>query len=508
MQIQKKILLALRYLLLLCVLTFIPIQCERHSHPQEIILARVDGKSISVPEFIERAEYTIRPAYCRSDDYIQRKIVLNSLLAEKLLALEAGEDNELIRNAEFQAYLRGRKEQAMRQWFYNEEIYSKVKLDTAEIRRFYRFAGRTYKIHEIIFPDSAAACKIYDDLLKTKESLQTLFQDNGDTLHIPEREIKYSEPENDAVHLALFSDSLRQRQVLGPLKLEQGLYSIIEIKGWTDNLAITDQQVRQRWNTVEEKLKDIQAAQLYTKFVKELMKGKKVEFDRETFIKLVNVVAPDYYKTEQEKRNAFSKKLWNKDSDEMILDDRSGQLQQILEQPLLTIDDQVWKVEDLQEALKIHPLVFRNRKIPKREFAEQFKLAIVDLIRDQYVNREAYAKGYDKAPAVQRNYNMWKDNLLALYQREQYLKTIHADEKDPLLIIEKYLNPYVQQLQKKYNSDIEINTDEFEKVQLTHIDMFVIQQNMPFPVIVPSFPQVTTHDRLDYGRKMIEEKSR
>ena len=192
----------------------------------------------------------------------------------------------------------------------------------------------------------------------------------------------------------------------------------------------------------------------------------------------------------------------------MILDDRSGQMQQILERPLLTIDDQVWKVEDLQAALESHPLVFRNRKIPKQEFAEQFKLAIVDLIRDQYVNREAYAKGYDKAPAVQRNYIMWKDNLLALYQREQYLKTIHADEKDPLLIIEKYLNPYVQQLQKKYNSDIEINTDEFEKVQLTHIDMFVIQQNMPFPVIVPSFPQVTTHDRLDYGRKMIEEKSR
>ena len=49
---------------------------------------------------------------------------------------------------------------------------------------------------------------------------------------------------------------------------------------------------------------------------------------------------------------------------------------------------------------------------------------------------------------------------------------------------------------------VEINTDELEKIQLTRIDMFAIQQNVPFPIIVPSFPLLTTDHRLDYGRKI------
>ena len=39
-------------------------------------------------------------------------------------------------------------------------------------------------------------------------------------------------------------------------------------------------------------------------------------------------------------------------------------------------------------------------------------------------------------------------------------------------------------------------------VELTRIDMFVTQRNMPFPIVVPSFPQVTTDPWLDYGKKM------
>ncbi|MGH7457409.1 MAG: hypothetical protein ACRENG_39030, partial [bacterium] len=83
---------------------------------KETIIARIGSKTISQNEFIRRAEYTIRPGYCRGDDYIQRKIVLNSLVAEKLLALEAGDHNALLQNEEWQLYLQGRQEQAMRQW--------------------------------------------------------------------------------------------------------------------------------------------------------------------------------------------------------------------------------------------------------------------------------------------------------------------------------------------------------------------------------------------------------
>jgi len=494
--------LFLKYLCCIFTLLFFFNHCAKKSRPEETFIARIGDKSISKQEFIKRAEYTIRPPYCRSDNYVHRKIVLNSLIAEKLFALEAGENNELTQNAEFQTYLRGRKEQAMREWFYYQDIYSQVKPDANEIKQYYRFAGRTYKVRYLGFNDSTTARKVHRELIEQKKSFQSLAGELGDSLQIPEQEIRYDQPENDALHLALFSDSLRKGQVLGPLEMDKDFYMLVEIKGWNDEVAITDQQMQQRWNTVSDKIKDIKAAALSIEYVKDLMRGKKVIFERDTFVKLVNIIGPEYFKSEQEKQQAFNKKLWNKDSDEMILDNLGNQMDQILDRPLLTLDGETWRVADLQEAIQSHPLVFRKRKMVSREFAEQFKLAIVDLIRDQYITREAYNKGYDQEPAVQRNLNMWRDNLLALYQRDQYLKKIQAGRKDPLNVIEKYLDPYAQELFKKYNNEIEISTDEFEKLKLTSIDMFVVQRNVPFPVAVPSFPQFTTYDKLDYGRRM------
>ena len=69
-------------------------------------------------------------------------------------------------------------------------------------------------------------------------------------------------------------------------------------------------------------------------------------------------------------------------------------------------------------------IIFWKLKFPKNEFAEQFKLAIVDMIRDKYITQDAYKKGYDKANIVNRNFQMWKDNLLALYQKEEMKKII------------------------------------------------------------------------------------
>ena len=40
---------------------------------KEVILARVGDKTISLNEFIRRAEYTIRPPYCKGDNNIHKK---------------------------------------------------------------------------------------------------------------------------------------------------------------------------------------------------------------------------------------------------------------------------------------------------------------------------------------------------------------------------------------------------------------------------------------------------
>ncbi|MDZ7372289.1 MAG: hypothetical protein ONB12_14100, partial [candidate division KSB1 bacterium] len=132
--------------------------CSRKQAPMEgeKVLVRIGDKAtITVNEFIARAEYWPRPDYCRQNNYIDKKIVLNSLIAEKLMAMEAGEDCPLLRSEEFQLFLKGRKEQAMRQWMHHVEATAKVKLDSAEIKKTFNLAGREYELAYFSTRDTA-----------------------------------------------------------------------------------------------------------------------------------------------------------------------------------------------------------------------------------------------------------------------------------------------------------------------------------------------------------------
>jgi len=63
------------------------------------------------------------------------------------------------------------------------------------------------------------------------------------------------------------------------------------------------------------------------------------------------------------------------------------------------------------------------------------------------------------------------------------------------------LNPIIDSLQAVYSDQIKIDMDAFEAIELTATDMMVTQRGVPYPVMVPSFPILTTDSRLDYGSK-------
>lgn len=480
--------------------------CSKSDEPiSETLIARIGDKTISQNEFIRRAEYTIRPDYCRGDDYLQKKIVLNSLVAEKLLALEAGNDNPLLQNEAWLLYLQGRKEQAMRQWLYYKVGYEKVVLDTTEVKKFYEIASRKYKIAYYAIKDDTIAGLVEKALHAQGKTFEEVFHQTGSLEGIPQREVKWNSPEHEVIHAALFSEPLHKGQVLGPLKIEDRDYVVIKILDGTKEVAITDTQIQKRWREVSERLTEQKAAVAFEQYGLQVMQGKKIEFNPETFRQVVNLVGPFYLKSFAEKQATVNQQFWNEPDHEKILTQIGNSFDAMLNEPFFRIDGKIWTVRDFEREMKIHPLVFRKRRIDRGDFAEQFKLAVVDMVRDRYLADAAYQKGYDQSEVVQRNVEMWKDNLLFLFQLNNYLKALDKQEnfnKDYLQIVKTDLNPYVERLQAQYADQIEINTAAFEKIQLTNIDMLVIQRNMPFPVTVPGFPVITTDHQLDYGRKM------
>lgn len=478
---------------------------KKEAAVSETLIARIGDKTISQNEFIRRAEYTIRPDYCRGDDYLQKKIVLNSLVAEKLLALEAGNDNPLLQNEDWRLYLQGRQEQAMRQWLFYQEGHKKVVLDTAEVKKFYELAGKKYKIAYYAIKNDTIAALVEKALREQGKTFEEVFNQTGTLEGIPQREVQWNSPEHEVIHAALFAQSVHKGQVLGPLKIDDNDHVVMKILDGTKELAITDAQIQKRWRDVSERLTEQKAVAAFEKYGSQVMHGKKIEFSPATFQQVVNLVGPFYLKSFEEKQAAMSQQLWNQPDQEKLLAAIGNSFAAMREEPFFRIDGKIWTVRDFEREMKIHPLVFRKRRIGKNDFAEQFKLAVVDMVRDRYLADAAYQKGYDRVEAVQRNVEMWKDSLLFLFQLNSYLKSLGKQEnfnKDYMQIIAADLNPYVERLQAKYAGQIEINTAAFEKIRLTTIDMLVIQRNMPFPVVVPGFPVITTAHQLDYGRKM------
>ncbi len=492
------------YLLIVFVCLVVFCGQKKSEISQNKILARIGDRVITTDEFIRRAEYTIRPSYCRLDNYIHRKVVLNSLIGEKLLAMETDEDNPLLKSEAFVDYIKGRKEQAMRQLMYFDEAYHKVKVDSNEIRKEFQAMGKKYKISYISVPDSIRARSLRDSLNTGRYDLKSIVARFGRSEALPQREVTWENKEEKQIHEALYNQDVKKGQVIGPISVDEDNYLFIQVEGWTNSIALNEQLQAQRWEDAKDRLTDEKAEALWTGIVQKIMQDKRLEFVEDTFWKLNQMYYDMYMITEQEKRDEFNKRFWEKKDVEKTLEDIPDD-ETILNYPFFKLDGKLWTVRDFKKMIASHPLVFRKKRIKKSEFPEQLKFAIADLMRDKFVTDEAYQKGYDRRDEVQRNARMWEDAALAMYQREVYLKKI-GELKDfkanKEKSITKYLNPYIDNLQAKYQDQIQINMNAFEKIKLTRIDMFAKQPDQPYPVVVPSFPVITTDNRLDYGSRL------
>jgi hypothetical protein len=279
------------------------------------------------------------------------------------------------------------------------------------------------------------------------------------------------------------------------------------VKGWTDHVAITEKQITDRWNSVNEELTREQADEHYDNYIMRLMRGKTIQFEPNTFKKFVEYIAPRYLASKKENEKTILDELYLRlPQENPETEDIERNLNELHGAPLFTIDEKVWTVDDVVNEMECHPLVFRNKNLHKSNLLKQLKLAIVDMVRDRYLTQEAYTRGFDRYPMVAHYTEMWHDAILGLWKRNAYLTSGGIHDDGQIDIIKKYLNPYVDSLRRKYNNYTEINVNEFNKIELTGIDMFVQENNVPFSVFVPTFPQLTTHQWLDYGRIMNIEK--
>ena len=491
--------------IILGVALLLLLSCESVPTPAGEVLAQVGDRVITKEDFMRRSEYTMRPDYCSGSNYIHKKIILNSLIAEKLLALE-NPQSAIQADADFNAYIQGRQEQTMRQWMYKKQAYDVVEVDSTEMRRANRLASRTYDIQYVTLPDSNAL-KSWNQATGDGYDFETLAKTLSVSDSIPQRAFSWFDREDQTIWSAIFDSEHQKGEVIEPILLENGQNIIMKIEGWVDRPAGSEASKLQQWDDVHTRLLEVKADGVYTRYVGSIMADIALTLNREVFKPYSVRSAELFLRSSEEKERMLNQAVWNAEEQVFTqsLNDLPGGIPS--DAVLFDVNGDSWSIDRFESYLKKHPLVFRSRKMSHREFPEQLKFAIADLIRDFYITDEAYKLGYDKVPNVVQSTQMWQDHYVSRQGRNDHLRSVIDSSSDSLKLsemdmLEDYMDPYVDSLQEKYSDVISINTDLFEKLELSTIPMMVSNRNVPFPLAVPAFPRLTTDNKLDYGKKM------
>ncbi|MBN2028908.1 hypothetical protein JW824_01575 [bacterium] len=459
------------------------------------VLAEVGNRIITVQDYLNRAELSLRPFYCHGNSDKDKRIILNSLIAEKMLAMEAGNSCDIFENETFIAYIKGRKEQLLRDKLFDVEARSKVTLDTNEVKSGIRASGMEYDV-SFFNLDVTQAQKVQQALNNYPDSRTEIFDQIDIAPQASTRKITWLDNDIEPVQKALFTEKVLPGQVVGPLKLGEDQYIILKVNAFNYKPNVTQTDIYRKKQLVEEKLTRSYAREFWDHFVRSIMDGKKLEFNRGTYEALIQL-SLDLRNSNQNEKIKLSQKV----TDGLL--EQSPNYEQLLEQPFFKIDNKTWSVRDFQKLVLSHPLVFRNDEIHSRkQFVNEFKVAIIDIIQDYYVTQEAYQRGYDRLSDIQRETLIWQDSFVAKYHQEKYLKSL---SKRPGFDARKmqgnqntYMDIYVDSLQNKYQNKIKINFDEFDKIQLTNTDLVAYRPGVPYQSLVPSFPANAIDDRLKY----------
>ena len=469
--------------------------CSNQNYaPEDQVLVYIGEKTITIQDFIRRSEYTIRPVYCRQSNYIHKKIILNSLIAEKLLAIEMEDKNDKQLNSEgFLSFIKGRKEQAMRKIFYDKKFHKNISIEEKEINEKYQMAGRTIKVNYINLPDMKTALKVKQ--LKVEGiGLDSIYM----SLYggaVPARFINWFDREPNEIHEQLFKKGLKKNQLLGPFRTETNTYLLMEVSGWIDQPVITEEEKQLRWADTKDRILEAAAKELYIDYVEKLMSGYQMKLNKDVFDKYSSVAADYYLKNKNEKEKAINQIIWENNEIEKLshFDQR-----EVLDPSsiLFTYREKDWNIQSFNDLIKSHPLVFRKNKMNRSEFGAQLKFAMADLLRDVEITNRCYELGLDNDWRVKANESQWYD----AYASKRHIQLAFPEPVESQHILE-YYNPIIDSLQQVYSNEIQINTRLLEDLKLTNTDMMVSQKGVPYPIVVPGFPIITTDDRLDYGSK-------
>ena len=264
----------------------------------------------------------------------------------------------------------------------------------------------------------------------------------------------------------------------------------MKVLTWTDYPIISGEEQQTRWNKVNDIIHLRKAEEQWRVYQANVMKGKRLVFDKHSFEIISSWALEKFMKNKKE------------DSLNFHLAELEIKKPEInLGSPFFSLDNKTWTLQDIGKIIRTHPLVYRTTVLDSTNFRQQFRLAIIDLMRDYYLTKAAYKRSLDKHKEVKNTVNMWKDSFLASNKAKNIVDEAAEQgmvNKSDQRALSELWNSKVDSLKNKYGYKIWINRALLARLDLTKIDMITMKPGFPYPLEVPQFPALAPSGNLDY----------
>ena len=446
------------------------------------ILATIGDRVITVSDFIKRAEYNVRPSYCSGNSLNEKKIILNSLIAEKLFALKF---NSNLKKSHYQL-IDARKEQKMREVLFNRDIYNNIKLDSFELSNAYGNSIKEFDISYISLPQKEPLLELFhliNDSLYTLEKIAKIYF-NIDK--VPIRKLKFDKSTNEDMYKMFYSKNIQIGDTYGPVLIDD-YFSIFRVDNWKEIRNLSGLNKNNAISLLSKKIKGFKSHIEYRNYINSIMYGKELVIHPENFEKLVASIHSDieniainkseYIINDLLKNKDFSKHLSNSDV-------------------IFTISDIEWTIGGFNSIISKNPIDI-NPKVNLFKLKKRLKELIINKLETYYITKAAYEKGIDQHSLVKQEEILWSDYIKTT-QVINNISSISKVPKDSYDFIENILNPFVDSLLSENSEYININENYFSNISLTSIDMHVLFKEQSNKLVVPLFPMITSRSKQNY----------
>ncbi|MDZ7412805.1 MAG: peptidyl-prolyl cis-trans isomerase [candidate division KSB1 bacterium] len=454
-------------LIILAALALCATRCGR-SREESVVLARAGDREITREQFVSRCELAVRPQV-RGTQEEQKKALLELLIDEKLLALEA-EANGLHRDDRLREAVSLCADFAAARALYTREVAAKVHLTPEEVAAAAEKMAQTRTVQFFLTRNQAEAESVRQQLLASRSFAQALSARG--TIAVDTSRFRFTARWGDlepTLDEAIFE--LNVGEISPVVKTTRG-YVVCRVDSITFSPPLAETggvDLRHKASKVLRSRKEAVRAEAY---VKQVMSDKNVEVDERAFQLLSEAVLRHLELAESTLPPFAERQVLLRDE---VLVPASQELSHAADMVLLRFAGGQWSIADVLNRWRVlrPPIATSSPNACRSSMAR----VLSTMVRDHFLAEEARRKGIYKSAQVKEETAMWRDHFLAELMLQRLRANPGADFS---------LRRHLYQLRRRF--PVEQNLKPLQSITLTRLQLVGVRPGQYGTLAVPPWP--------------------